>query len=305
MLAANILRRLMFPLMGLTRPAADPHLPSKDISAGLLANLTLFSEYAAASTCAANFNSHTLSKVVCDPGVCPTLEQTDTNVMVGFMGHHPGNVTGFVAIDNTNQLIVLSFRGSRTLGNYITDSKYQQVPAICPGCQVHKGYYWAWGNFSAFIMQPINQLAAIYPSYQIVFTGHSFGGALATLGAALEGGNPSRPIDLYTFGCPQLGNHDFAEFVTAVTAGSGYRVTHSDDPVPRVFSTQPWINKTWQYSTTSPEFWITTGNGVPVTASDIQVIEGIDNKSGNLGTTGSDTSAHIWYIGNMSGCSTN
>lgn len=45
-------------------------------------------------------------------------------------------------------------------------------------------------------MQPINQLAAIYPSYQIVFTGHSFGGALATLGAALEGGNPSRPIDL-------------------------------------------------------------------------------------------------------------
>lgn len=101
-----------------------------------------------------------------------------------------------MAIDNTNQLIVLSFRGSRTLGNYITDSKYQQVPAICPGCQVHKGYYWAWGNFSAFIMQPINQLAAIYPSYQIVFTGHSSGGALATLGAALEGGNPSRPIDL-------------------------------------------------------------------------------------------------------------
>lgn len=87
MLAANILQRLMFPLMGLTRPAADPHLPSKDISAGLLANLTLFSEYAAASTCAANFNSHTLSKVVCDPGVCPTLEQTDTNVMVGFMGY--------------------------------------------------------------------------------------------------------------------------------------------------------------------------------------------------------------------------
>jgi triacylglycerol lipase len=94
-------------------------------------------------------------------------------------------------------LIVLSFRGSRTLGNWITDSEYEQVPinGICPGCYVHHGYYYAWGNFSQYIMLSINQVAAQYPHYRIIFTGHSFGGALATLGAVLEG-TANRPISL-------------------------------------------------------------------------------------------------------------
>jgi triacylglycerol lipase len=44
-------------------------------------------------------------------------------------------------------------------------------------------------------MPSINQLAAQYPHYSIIFTGHSFGGALATLGAVLEG-TANRPISL-------------------------------------------------------------------------------------------------------------
>lgn len=44
-------------------------------------------------------------------------------------------------------------------------------------------------------MPSIDQLAAQYPGYHIVFTGHSFGGALATLGAAFEG-TANRPINL-------------------------------------------------------------------------------------------------------------
>ncbi|GFF40500.1 hypothetical protein IFM46972_06235 [Aspergillus udagawae] len=285
-------------------PAADTHLERRDVPPEILTQLTLFSEYSAAATCAANFNSQG-SKVVCDPGVCQVLEGLDTTIITGFMGHNPGNITGFLAVDKTNELIVLSFRGSRTYGNWVTDSEFQQVPiyGICPGCYVHHGYYYAWGNFSQYIMPSINQLAAQYPHYSIIFTGHSFGGALATLGAVLEG-TANRPISLYTFGCPQLGNYSFAQFITGNTVGNGYRVTHSDDPVPRAFSELPKIYH-WQYSTTSPEFWITSGNDVPVITPDIQVIWGIDNKAGNLGTTGLDLAAHNWYIGNMSGCSTN
>ncbi|RHZ45162.1 lipase family protein [Aspergillus thermomutatus] len=305
MLATTVLYSLLFPSLGLTMPAADTDIGRRDVSAGLLANLTLFSEYSAAATCAANFASQG-SKVVCDPGVCPVLEQTDTTVIKGFVNQYPGNTTGYIAVDRTNNLIVLSFRGSRTIGNAITDLEYGQVPiyGICPNCEVHHGYYYAWGNFSRYIMPYVDQLSAQYPDFSVIFTGHSLGGALATFGAVLEG-SANRPIGLYTFGCPQLGNYSFADFVTGNTAGSGYRVTHSDDPVPRALSTTKEVNQTWQYSTTSPEYWITSGNGVPVTVTDIQVIEGIDNKSGNLGTTGLDLAAHNWYIGNMSGCSTN
>lgn len=111
---------------------------------------------------------------------------------------NPGDTTGFLALDRTNKLIVLSFRGTRTPGNIITDLEYQQVPIdeiICPNCQVHRGFYYAWGNFSQFIMPSIDHVAAEYPDYSIVFTGHSLGGALATFGAVLEG-SANRPIGL-------------------------------------------------------------------------------------------------------------
>ncbi|KAK6811000.1 hypothetical protein RU639_013212 [Aspergillus parasiticus] len=305
--ATVVLCSLLLPSLGWTMPAADIHLERRGVPPVILTWLTMFSEYSAAATCAANFDSHG-SKVVCDSGVCPILQQLDTQVITGFMGHYPGNTTGFLAVDNTNGLIVLSFRGTRTLGNTATDLKYEQVSinGICgAGCYVHHGYYYAWGNFSQYIMPRVRQLSAQYPQYSIVFTGHSLGGALATLGAVLERTVNNRRINLYTFGCPQLGNHTFAGFISDNTVGRGYRVTHSDDPVPRAFSTIPWINRTWQYSTTSPEFWITSGNDQPVTESDVEVIWGIDNKNGNLGTAGMDLAAHNWYIGNMSGCSTN
>jgi hypothetical protein len=67
--------------------------------------------------------------------------------------------------------------------------EYQQLPvyALCPNCQVHRGFYDAWGNFTKFIMPWISHVTAKYPKYDIVFTGHSLDGALATIGAVLEG----------------------------------------------------------------------------------------------------------------------
>jgi hypothetical protein len=56
---------------------------SIDVSAETLANFTLFSEYSAAATCEANFDSQ-WKRVMCNPGVCPTLEQTDTTIITGF-----------------------------------------------------------------------------------------------------------------------------------------------------------------------------------------------------------------------------
>ncbi|KAJ5506826.1 hypothetical protein N7453_005783 [Penicillium expansum] len=303
MILETVLYGVLLYLLNFAMMPAHACPGSQDVSAKSLATLTLFSEYCAAATCAANFNSKG-TRVVCDPGVCPSLEQTETTIIIGFEGFKPGDTTGFLALDRTNKLIVLSFRGTRTPGNIITDLEYQQVPIdeICPNCQVHRGFYYAWGNFSQFIMPYISHVAAEYPDYSIVFTGHSLGGALATFGAVLEG-SANRPIGLYTFGCPQLGNYSFSEFVSGQTLDTGWRVTHTNDPVPRILSTTAVVNKTWQYSTTSPEYWITSPNGAPVTTTDIQVIEGIDNKSGNLGQTTFDLKAHNWYIGNMSGCS--
>lgn len=135
------------------------------------------------------------------------------------------------------------------------------------------------------------------PSYSIVFTGHSLGAAVATVGAAYIR-KAGSSIDIYTYGSPRVGNKAFVAFVTD-QAGAENRVTHLDDPVPRL---PPII---LNYRHTSPEYWLSDGTATTTeyTASDIVVCEGYSNIACNAGTTGFDTDAHGYYLEAISGCS--
>lgn len=137
---------------------------------------------------------------------------------------------------------------------------------------------------------------AAHPAYTIVATGHSLGGAVATLAAAyLRAAGYS--VDLYTYGSPRVGNDYFANFVTAQT-GAEYRVTHLDDPVPRL---PPII---FGYRHTSPEYWLSTGDAdtTSYAIADIEVCEGIANINCNAGTLGLDIEAHLIYFQDISAC---
>uniref|UniRef100_A0AC35GQ17 Fungal lipase-like domain-containing protein n=2 Tax=Panagrolaimus sp. PS1159 TaxID=55785 RepID=A0AC35GQ17_9BILA len=72
--------------------------------------------------------------------------------------------------------------------------------------------------------------------YLIVFTGHSIGGAIASLSALkasqlglVDPGN----IMLYTFGEPRIGDYSFAKNFQSLVPGS-YRVIHNSDIVPHL-----------------------------------------------------------------------
>jgi len=208
-----------------------------------------------------------------------------------------GGISGFLALDTTNQLIILSFQGSRTIQNWIDNLSVIPVAIsnICSGCDAHLGFWSTWQSISDTITPHINAAVAQYPSYGLVFTGHSLGAALATVSATvlrLAG----HKIDLYTFGSPRVGNHAFAEFVTAETSGANYRITHTDDIVPKL------PPRALGFSHFSPEYWITSANNQIVTTQDITVVQGVDSTAGNAGTSGLDVSAHEWYFGPISAC---
>src|SRR3712207_4057828 len=110
------------------------------------------------------------------------------------------DITGFVATDTTNELIVLSFRGSRSVRNWLTNLQFPVAPTtICATCGSSIGFWTSWLEAETNVLAAIKQAQAQYPSYKVISTGHSLGGALASLAAAVLRAQGTT-VDLYTYG---------------------------------------------------------------------------------------------------------
>jgi hypothetical protein len=206
-------------------------------------------------------------------------------------------MTGFVAVDPANKLIVLSFRGSQSVRNWLTNILFLQTKYnICDDCYVHSGFLSAWVLSRTSIVTAVTAAVAKYPTYKFVVTGHSLGGAVATIAGAWLRVN-GFSLDIYSYGSPRVGNTAFANFVTAQTGGN-YRVTHLDDPVPRL---PPIL---LGYHHTSPEYWLSTGTDTTVnySVSDVKICEGISNTTCNAGVDTIDFTSHGYYFSYVPAC---
>jgi hypothetical protein len=93
-----------------------------------------------------------------------------------------------------------------------------------------------------------------------------------------------------TFGSPRVGNPTTAAFITAQTNGATYRITHLNDPVPRL----PPADFGFQH--VEPEYYISSANDVAVTVSDIQTCDCNEN------WVALDINAHGWYFAEIGAC---
>lgn len=206
-------------------------------------------------------------------------------------------IGGFVAVDAAHRQIILSFRGSNNIRNFITDVVFDFTDSdLASGAEVHDGFSDAWDEVADATTAALNQALAANPSFKIISTGHSLGAAVATLAAANLRAQ-GYAIDLYTYGSPRVGNDVFVNFVNSQPGGE-FRVTHTDDPVPRL---PPII---FDYRHITPEYWLSTGDDTTdsYTVSEIEVCTGIANVDCNAGTSGLDITAHRNYLEPISGC---
>jgi predicted lipase len=104
------------------------------------------------------------------------------------------DVSGFIAIDDTRKSIVISFQGSVGFQDILAidanadrDStdlcKGQPTTNILDRCGVHSGFMGQWEVAQMFVVESLAKAYKTHPSYQVVVTGHSMGGAVAAIAA--------------------------------------------------------------------------------------------------------------------------
>ncbi|KAJ5159269.1 uncharacterized protein N7500_008920 [Penicillium coprophilum] len=282
--------------------ASPIQLARRAITTELLERFTLFSQFASLSACDQNINQ-TGQRLTCDYGTCGLVEADNTTVINTF--HSVNGPTGYIALDHTRELILLTFRGtvSESDGNTDLDIVLTPIDEVCTGCTAHHGFWVYWTAIASQATTQLRDATSSYPGYKLTVVGHSLGGGIATLAATVLR-TQGFSLDAWTFGAPKPGNMKLAEFITnQQSPNSIYRATHTTDPVPKVPINLPFLD----WSQPSPEYWITQETGVQATADGVQHVEGINSRAGNAGSDRDlrwPNPEHGWYFGNMSVCAT-
>ena len=127
----------------------------------------------------------------------------------------------------TSDVALVAFRGTESLGDWLAD--LDMVGSRRPYGVVHRGFLNAFRVVDAQLRLQLSGLAG----HTVLVTGHSLGGALATVAAA-EWVDEIGIDQIYTFGQPAVGKAGFPAYIEAHYAGRFFRFVNDDDIVPQV-----------------------------------------------------------------------
>ncbi len=111
----------------------------------------------------------------------------------------------FIVLDHEKQAVVLSFRGTFSLSEAITDVNCQPVAFSIGG---EEGFaHVAMANGARMAMSVLEDVilavTACYPAHRLRIVGHSLGAGVAAIFAImLKEKHPRLPIECWAFGCP-------------------------------------------------------------------------------------------------------
>ncbi|KAI8319105.1 alpha/beta-hydrolase [Martensiomyces pterosporus] len=169
---------------------------------------------------------------------CTTSPNLADTVVVKFFDKANGPSYGYVARNDRTNEIIVAFRGTTTINDVWSDLQAHTTDwtGAGSGAKVHKGFNDAYHSAANDILTTITQIRDTHPNHKIVFVGHSYGGAQASLAAAdfvYKNDDLKSQVSLYTYGQPRTGNAAFADWMTR-QAFTKYRVTFKGDPVPQI-----------------------------------------------------------------------
>jgi hypothetical protein len=149
-------------------------------------------------------------------------------------------VNGFTGVNTNLQRIVVAFQGTATTEQLITemlDSDSVPVPVLGSGVTVAEYFLDAHTVLWDAASSALAALQSDYPSWPVYVTGHSLGGALASLFSLFVVVNDiisSGPAPvMYTYGQPRVGDYQYST-VHLQNVPNSFRLVNNRDPVPHL-----------------------------------------------------------------------
>jgi hypothetical protein len=145
---------------------------------------------------------------------------TDTEIVVAFRGTEPINTADWDHFINS-------------IKDWVQDGEADlKKPGYATG-MVHQGFFNSLETLWGGVVAEVRKRLADKPLLPVVVTGHSKGGALATLAAIrLHNQENVNRIAVYTYGSPRVGDTDFSTSFNAVIGQ--WRFENDNDLVPHL-----------------------------------------------------------------------
>ena len=138
---------------------------------------------------------------------------------------------------NNDEIIIVAFRGTQGLSDFLTDAQFIHSREFPGGFGVFNGFYEALTTVWDKVWERIKPEER--GERTLWFTGHSLGAALATLATAKclfdEEYSKKTPNGLYTYGQPKVGDENFATAFDEKLKDQTFRFVNNNDIVPFLF----------------------------------------------------------------------
>lgn len=149
--------------------------------------------------------------------------------LTAFSSINERGTQAFAAADGT--LVVIAFRGTDETCDWWNNLNRRLVdsPRFVRG-KIHRGFRDAFFRSYDWLRAMARQIG----ERRVYVTGHSLGGALATLASYVLALRSIRVAGVHTFGSPRVGDAQFARVYERVLGGLTYRWRNNNDAVTRL-----------------------------------------------------------------------
>lgn len=137
--------------------------------------------------------------------------------------------------EDDHQLFAVHFPGTASWRDALTDAKIRKETSGAG--RVHRGFKAAARSVYSDIVR------ALPPGCRVILSGHSLGGAVATLVADWLKGCGYEIQAVYTFGSPRVANGPWQRCYNRLLSDRTFRIVNAGDPVPHV----PWMLGTYRH----------------------------------------------------------